>query len=381
MNKKKICILPALLALSILLTACGEGKKESEVIYEIDESAFEAPMKTTVQKGDLEISYDYEAQLGPKITQLKFKDPGTFNRFEAGLGESVKKGQVIATADTTALEEAIKDKNKEIEDLDYEHNYKKQSMTYDRDIANINLKKAYEDIDFYSEKDPDPDKYSESCVKAGSFDQQIKRIDIQLRQEQETYELERKHLTAELKKLKEQLSGNRITAPCDGVVVAITGDEYGDQIDTSKYYIAVADTSVVYARCESPGTAIIKNALSTELLAEGKKYELSYVPRPDEYYIEMRNSSEISYEEFAVMQGINELEFGDVAYVRFVTKRAENVLLAPKSAVHVSGGKSFVYKDENGTKTKTYVTLGMNNKLFYEIKEGLEEGDTVYVEE
>ena len=90
MKKKNICIVSALLALSTLMTACGEAKTDSEVIYEIDESAFEAPMKTTVKRGDLEIYYDYEAQIGPKITQLKFKDPGTFNKFEAGLGETVK---------------------------------------------------------------------------------------------------------------------------------------------------------------------------------------------------------------------------------------------------------------------------------------------------
>ncbi|MBP5197528.1 MAG: hypothetical protein J6033_00595 [Lachnospiraceae bacterium] len=381
MKKKNICILSALLALSTLMTACGEAKTDSEVIYEIDESAFEAPMKTTVKRGDLEIYYDYEAQIGPKITQLKFKDPGTFNKFEAGLGETVKKGQVIATADTTALEEEIEKKTKEIENLDYDYNYNIQSMTYTRDIASINLKKAYEDIEFYSEKAPDPDRYTDSCVRAGTFDQQIKRLDIVMRQKKETYDLERKHLTGELSKLKTKLSGNRITAPYDGVVVAISDDEYGDSISTSKYYIAVADTSVYYARCESPGTAVIKSAYSTNLLSEGDRYDLTYVPRPDEYYIEMRNGSEISYDEFLISGDTSKLEFGDFGYVRFVTKKAENVLMAPRNAVHVAGGQSFVYKDENGVMTKTPVTLGISNSLYYEIKDGLEEGDAIYVEE
>ena len=218
-------------------------------------------------------------------------------------------------------------------------------------------------------------------MRAGTFDQQIKRLDIVMRQKKETYDLERKHLTGELSKLKTKLSGNRITAPYDGVVVAISDDEYGDSISTSKYYIAVADTSVYYARCESPGTAVIKSAYSTNLLSEGDRYDLTYVPRPDEYYIEMRNGSEISYDEFLISGDTSKLEFGDFGYVRFVTKKAENVLMAPRNAVHVAGGQSFVYKDEIGVMTKTPVTLGISNSLYYEIKDGLEEGDAIYVEE
>ena len=72
---------------------------------------------------------------------------------------------------------------------------------------------------------------------------------------------------------------------------------------------------------------------------------------------------------------------GMTATVTFVTEEVTNVLYVSNKAIVNEDGKTYVVvkTQDNGTR-KTEVTTGFSNGVNVEIKEGLQEGDTVLIE-
>lgn len=67
--------------------------------------------------------------------------------------------------------------------------------------------------------------------------------------------------------------------------------------------------------------------------------------------------------------------------VTFITKETQNVVYVSNRAITRENGVSYVLKkDENGNAVKTEVTTGFSDGTDVEIKEGLEDGDTVLIE-
>ncbi len=377
-HMKSLRSLAILVLASLMLCACQAEDSDAVKIMELQDSALYEPQKTEVIRGDIQVSYTYDAQVGPKVEQLTFPRSGNFGKYEVKIGEQVKKGQILARADVEYLESAIESKTKDVENHTHDYEYNKATLENSIKIEKLKLEKIYKELETL---DYGEEKYTEKCVAAGNSDQARKRLEIRRRQLDEKYELEHARKEKELATLKEQSTNNLIVAPFDGVVVAIADAEYGNYINTDNDYIAVADENVLYARCESAGIGMIRNAEKEVLLLNGKVYDTNYVPRTDKYYLKMKNSTETSYEEFEVIDPDGEVSLGDVGKIRYIMGEKKNVLLIPNIALLNGEGNTYVYKDVDGQHQKTIVKTGAKTELMVEITDGLSEGDVVYVQE
>lgn len=372
-------IIPLLLT-SVLLTACGGDVKNDTQILEISESTINEEQTVLVKKGTIENKYYIEAQVGPMVKQLKFPKEGLFGEYKVNVGDSVSKGDVIATVSNKNLDDAIYLAKKEVENITVSYEYNVTTLNNEKKISQIKLEEARANLDKLTKDTPDYDSiHFRLCQEAGREDENIQRIDLKLKQLKETYELQLPHAKSELNKLEQEASGNVIVAPFDGVVVALEPMNYGQELATNKYYAAVADPDLYYARCLFPGASIVKNAEKTVFLSDGREYELEYVNRDEDYYMAMRNSAEDNYAEYRFLnpEGV---AMGTANYIKIVMSSKSDVLLLPEDALYQADGFYYVYRDNHGSHEKVTVKIGLRDSLNVEITEGLEEGDVIYVQ-
>lgn len=379
--KKNISI-ALLLASALMLNACGSQTEEQGKVIELAETSESKPQTVTVERGDIRISTSYDALVEPRVVQLTFEEEGTFGEYKVGLGDTVKEGDILAVPDTEQLKKDIKAKEQELSDLTFNYTYNKTSMENQIEILKHRMQDVYDQIEKEEYLTP---LYTALCVKVGNYDEEKKRIELQLKQLQETYELELPHCQYQLQKLKEKSLGNVIKAPFDGTIVAlqeIEGEGLSKtNINTNIYYVAIADNSTLYARCEYVGQSVINSTCKIMFWKDGVEYNAAYIPMTEKIYRTMSNSGEELYSEFALEYSDVEIVSGDYGKIKLITTEKEQVLLLPDIAVLLDSSGYYVYRDNGGVQERVNVEVGVKDGIRVEIISGLEEGDVIYVQE
>ncbi len=366
-----------LLVSTLMLAGCKDAEVQ-ETITELQDSVLTAPQKTEVVRGDIEEVTYYDAQVGPMVEQLTFAEEGTFGEFFVQLGDTVKEGDILASPALEGIDRAIENKQEEIDSLTRRYQYEAASL--EADVAVV-LKQMESVNSVLSKLAADSPEYQQVRQQLGNYDEQRQRLELQLRQLRDTYAFELPYYEKELEELKQERDGNHITAPFDGTIVALEEVQYGQGIDTNMYYVAVADTSKIYARCKSVSITVLNVLEKIEFWKDGRLYEAVSIPMDHDYYMATKNSGEEAYSEFEIIAPEGEVTHGDYGKMKLVSKNRENVLLVPENVVQSSGGKHYVYRDADGRHELVNVTIGISDGMNVEIVEGLEEGDVVYVQE
>jgi len=375
---KKSRLSCTLLAAVLLLAGCGAEDISTGTIIELQESALSEDQKVVVERGNMEITVAMDAQVGPKVTQLTFPKDGQFGEFCVGIGEEVEKGDVLATSYLGDSEKQIEAVEERLENLTADYDYQKATLENNLAIIEIRMDKLYEQVETL---DPTTAQYTTVCAQLGNYDEQRKKIELQLEHLTETYELQKTYTEKTLKDLKEESSGNVIKAPYDGIIVALADVSVGTYLDEQTYYVAIADPDVLYARCAYVSQSTVNSIESVVFWKDGVEYEVSYVPMEERAYRVMRNNNEDIYSEFELTNTGDAVTHGDYGKVVLIAGSKENVLMVPEVAVGSDSGKAFVYKEVDGQRVRVEVETGGKDGLYVEITEGLEEGDVLYVQE
>lgn len=370
-------LLGIFLLAAMTLGGCGEKPAEGNVV-ELQESALTAPQKTEVVRGDMEVVMYYDAQVGPKVEQLTFAEPGSFGEFHVQLGDTVKKGQLLASPVLEQVEAAIEASEEQLEMLDTNYNYQKVSMENSIAIIDRQMEELYEKLDNLTYPSPE---YTNTCFQLGSYDEQRKRTELQMKHRKEVYDLERPRCVKQLNELKAERDGNLIVAPFDGTVVALADVEYGSYLNTNTYYVAVADSSTLYARCPNISITILNKLEKITFWKDAKEYDAVAIPMDHAYYMATKNNGEDAYSEFEIIAPDGDVAYGDYGKLKFIAKTKKDVLMIPETTVRLSGGVYYAYKDVDGKQERVELTIGDKNDLYVEVLEGLEEGDVVYVQD
>lgn len=263
-------------------------------------------------------------------TEVSFPEKGMkLKEFKVKKGDKVNVGDVLVEADTTDLENTIKEK---------EISLRKQELTYAQQKLN--------GADGYT------------LLKTS--------IDIDAARES-------------LENLKKNLEQAKLVAPVSGEVSFVDDTlKEGDTIDAKRVLVKIADLSQL--QLESTGNANlskIKLGMKATVNYNNKQYEGVVVATP-------RDNQNTSDGKNVVRIKVNNLTDGvkaidDTASFSVVTEVKENVLKTYKNYVSQKDGKNIVYVLENGIKTARTVELGLQTGNEVEIVSGLKEGELVIV--
>lgn len=369
-------VLGIFLLSALVWCGCGQGSGQDAII-ELQESALNQPQKVAVVRGDMCIATYQDAYVGPRVEQLSFEDDGIFGEYHVQLGDVVRKGDILATPATESLEKSIESLEKEIASYIRTYHYRKATLENNIAIVQTQLDRAYEEIEAEEYLSPE---FTAACGRAGNFDEQRKKLELELKQLTETYDLELPYKQKQVKKLREECEENIIVAPFDGTIIALEETEYGRAISKDLYYVALADTTVSYVRCKSVSNTTLSRLQEVLFWKNGKEYEVTSIPMDYDYYMETRNSNEDAYSEFEILSPDEDISMGDYGKIKMVTEYRKDVLMLPETTLKQTGGNYYVYKDTDGQYQQVAVKLGVRDGINVEILEGLEEGDVVYVQ-
>lgn len=363
------------LAACLVLSFTGCGKTEEKTVKEVMVNKENEPHTTTVKYRDIE-STDYtEGQVTYYTTELTFPKEGKFGSFLVGLGDEVKAGDVIATSDTENAEdqlEALQDTLDGIQS-DYDYSYKIKNLELER--LNLQLQETYSDIDdqvYMSAK------FTELCTQAGVYANRIKEKELEIKHLTEQYNLDYPYYAGLISEAKEKLSSNVITAPYDGIVVALASVQSGDHISLDNFYVGLADPSRLVLVTDYIQERQYDSYTETYVLIDGNRYSVEYMPLDEDVYIKIRARGDDVITNFLITNGDANVTCGDFGTFAGVKAKADHVLSIPAICTEHDTGGTFVYTKVNGERTKTYITLGVTGCGYSEVKEGLEEGDEVY---
>ncbi|MCM1190145.1 MAG: hypothetical protein NC541_12715 [bacterium] len=369
----------AALCLCLTLTGCGGQTPEPapQPVLNGDWDTSNREQTTEVSYGAIEVCNLYEAWVAPRVRQLGFATQGSFGEYQVSIGDTVAKGQVLATLNPAPYLEAVQALEEQLEDLTSQYEYEAALNEKTVAASKIQMEEYYAQLED-EDKVWQEGEWTAVCRRIGELDRSVKRLELINSQVEETYLLEYSYLEEQLKAARKTYRQITITAPCDGTVIALYDMTGSDYTSDSMDYVAIAEKDVYCLRCEYISEGYLKSAAVTGF-RNGKQYELTYDPYDEDLLLQLRNSGETMYSNFLIAEPDGDISYGDMAVVKLVTSAKEHVLLIPEITVRSDVGGRYVYRKTESGREKVYVTKGISNGIDTEILSGLEEGDVIYV--
>lgn len=305
------------------------------------------------------------------------------------IGDNVTKGQKIATVDVSSLKSDLADLKKA---YNKEQQSLKEALTEaEEDDSAIEAKKAWDkaqELDSLCKNDPsnevcdtfDADSVAEAkraYEKAlRLYEKNVKEAKAALNDTSET--------STKIKELQKAINSATITSPVDGIVIGLSVNKG-----------AIIAEGLIASIQESEDYKVTVNISESQILKvkTGMRVSLTVVATGDRVYkgtvtkvVKIAGSTEsgdVGYSAVITIDDKNtDLLIGMTAKCKIILKEANSSLAIPYDTVFEDNdGKNYVYKlEQSGDKYKVtyaYVTLGTKGSYYYEISDGLAEGDLV----
>ncbi len=399
MHNKKKFILPLLALLAITLW-----------YFLRSEPSVAEHIKVTAERGDFKVSVYTSGELEAKNSEniqgpSGLRTVGLWNVQISELipeGSVVKEGDWVATLDRTEISNRIKDMETELEKLQTSHTQTRLDTTMElrqarNDLVNLEyaLEEARIDLDQSSFEPPAAIRTAEINLDKAKRAYEQASHNYELRLEQAKAKMQ--EVTASLTQMQrrydnmnEVLNDFTITAPREGMVIYRRNWDgskvtVGSQISTWDNTVAtLPDFSVMMSRT-------YVNEVDISKIAKDQEAEIVVDAFPDKrfsgYVTEVANIGEQRPNQdarvFEVKLRINEsdtiLRPAMTTKNTIITHVEEDVIFVPLETIHLQDSLSFVYKDMQNRIVRQEVIPGMRNENQIIIKQGLEEGEEVYL--
>lgn len=338
------------------------------------------PSTTAVSRGNIEIDVLATGTLNARtVVNVGAEVSGKIDALHVELGQTVRKGDLIAEIDPLDKQNAVKISKAALQNVEaqkriQEANAAAAKLTADR-------AKQLKNQSLMSDAD-----YQAAMLAYETATAQIEVIAAQITSAELSVE------NAEL-----NLSRTQITAPMDGTVVGLLV-EVGQSINaaqSSPTIVKLADLSTMIVRAgiseaDVPNVEPGQRAYFTILGAPDDAIDatlLSIEPAPEDFQTSTSTSASTSSSSAVYYNGVlsvpnadGNLKISMTAQVTIVIDEVSNALLVPSSAVTTGprgGSVVEIYDPETGSISPHRVTTGLDNKVMVEIRDGLNEGDLV----
>ena len=318
--------------------------------------------------GDISDIKLYEAAVVPFVDSAAFSVSGTVEQVHVIVGQTVKAGDVLISLDQKNLSLQMENISRRIAEIEINSNYEEQLSRIDRRILELEL-------EMLMVQTPGDDE----TIALKKMD--IEKFDADAELARELRKLELTRLRETLAGIEEQMVQNVLTAPFDGNVMYISDIGRGSYVNAFAPLVYIADDSRMRVETEYIMDSILNVANRIYAHIGGGIYELEPIPVDQKDLFARTLSGETITTEFEICDAGKEISVGDYAAVCVQSKLEEDVLLIPRNALYIESGSMYVYIMENGGRIYQNVTVGHIAQHLVEIKEGLQEGDVVYVQE
>jgi macrolide-specific efflux system membrane fusion protein len=327
---------------------------------------------------------------GFKTVAVGAQVSGQLKKLHVALGDKVEKGQLLAEIDSVTQVNALKDSEAQVENLRAQKR-SKQALLKEYDLAYQRQKRMMAG-DAASQADLESAQASLDGTRhdIASLDAQIKSAIIAVD-------------TA-----KANLGYTQISAPMDGSVISIDTDEgqtvVSTQTATTIITLATLDKITVKAKISEADVVRVKPGLTTYFTllgdADTRYYSKLRAIEPGPVSSSSTSTSSTSssgsssssststsssavyyYGLFEVPNPDNRLRVSMTAQVTIVLNEAKHVLCIPSSALvdRQKGGRYTVRVLRNSVPETRIIRVGINNSVYAQVLEGLQEGDKVVV--
>jgi macrolide-specific efflux system membrane fusion protein len=377
-------LMAAALASGVLLAGCSLFPKEEAVLAPpLVEPAPVNYEVAKVERGTLIKSVKGSSTFtATEKKELFFKNPlGRLKSFRVQSGDVVKKGQVLAELDAGDLEHEIAVAKYELDKAKLELMAVQQDNRYEVEAARLDVQKAEMNAKVLG-------------TKLAAMELEKAKLKLQELQDtkQRDYLIQKARLNIrekelELAKLQKKWEESRLVSPIDGIVMFVSNEQVGDEIDPYQSLVTVGDPKkllILYTAANGEAIQDVDIGMKATITLKDKtKLEGTVVQTPRNVPSGLpENVADLYQRSLLIMpnQLPDKVEIGTPADIEVVIQKRENTLLIPRQALREFSGRQFVQVLDGKSKKEVDVEVGVQTATDVEILKGLQEGQLVILD-
>lgn len=330
-------IVSIFLAVSIAaaLSGCYFFPKEEEVLAPPIKVPDEVTYETIeVKRGTIENTIRVSGSfVAVSQKDLFYEDRGgRLKEVYAVIGQTVKKGEVLAEIDTDNIENDIK-----LQELAV----KRSQLVYE------DAKNRYE-------------------IEGGS------------KTEMEMARLDYESNKLKLENLKTELEKARLVSPIDGQVVYVTNTKLGEYVNAYQTVVRVADPTKLQLRYSQDKINSFSLGMKATVKIDNEEYEAEVTMTPAEAPEDADEQTKKSV--FLKVDNMPEgVKVGKNATISLTLEKQEDVIIIPKQVINNFANRRFVNVLKDNIREERDIEVGIQNDTEAEVIKGLEEGELIII--
>lgn len=338
-------------------------------------SAASAPATAEVTRGDVTTTVLASGQIeASQLVSVGARVSGRIEELPVTLGQQIKAGDLIARMDSQDQQNEIRQAEADLANIDAQISAKNATLTRARQI--LDRQKALGSSNYSSRE----------TVEGATADVNVALAELQ------ALDAQKARAEVSLSTARISLERTRITAPISGTVVAVVVEagQTINSLQSAPTLIKIANLDRVLVKAEISEADVVR-------VKPGQQVDFTILGEPDRVFpaqlrdiepapSEIADSDTISTDSAIYYNGLLEvdnpdhlLRIGMTAQVTITLDSARNVLRVPAAAVRGSGAAARVtlWDPSKAASREQKVEVGLNDKVWAEIRQGVAAGDLV----